>query len=269
MRALMGIAVGSSIGFAASASYAQEGAGGETVVIKRSSLAVGAAAVIKPKYEGSDEHEVIPIPMIIPKFTETEETKTSVYTQVRKRVAFRGLDDIRIRAFGGDTFQVGAVTGYITDRDQNDGDLLRGLGDVSGGFVLGAYTAATLGTFTFDAAYIEKLTGDSAGPQYRLGVETTRPVGERGSVGVRVGTTFASAEYMQTYFGVSRKQSANSKAGLPVYETDGGIKDVFISVGGTYDISDHWVVKGGVRYSRLLDEAADSPVVETSDQVSG
>ncbi|ODS01121.1 hypothetical protein AUC68_12135 [Methyloceanibacter methanicus] len=242
--------------------------GGETTVTK-STLGIGAAAVVQPKYEGSNEVEVIPIPVILPQFVVREEDQNTVLTEVRNRVAFRGLDDIRIRVLGGDVFQVGAVTGYITDREQSDGDLLRGLGDVTGGLVLGAYSAFTFGAFTFDAAYLDKLTGDSAGPQYRLGIETQRRLTDRASVGIRVGTTFASAEFMQTYFGVTKNQSRKSKAGLPVYTTDGGIKDVFIAVGGTYDISDRWVLKGGVRYGRLLDEAADSPVVETADQVSG
>ena len=51
------------------------------------SVTLGAAAIIKPKYEGSNEHEVIPIPIIIPKFAETPEDDSAV-TQVRKRENF-------------------------------------------------------------------------------------------------------------------------------------------------------------------------------------
>ncbi|MDJ0511859.1 MAG: MipA/OmpV family protein [Methyloceanibacter sp.] len=240
---------------------------GETVVQK--SVAVGPAVIVRPKYEGSQEHEAIPIPIIIPKLVEEEDTPDGVFKQVRQRVAFRGLDDVRIRVFGGDRFQVGAVTGWITTRDEDDADFLEGTGDIDGGLVAGAYAAYTMGLFTFDVAYIEKLTGASAGPQYRFGVETNRPISDRGNILVRAGTTFASAEFMDTYFGVTPKQSRNSRAGIPVYTPDGGIKDVFIELGGSYDISERWVFKGGVRYGRLLDQAADSPLVETPDQVSG
>jgi len=109
----------------------------------------------------------------MPRFVQKPEDEASAYSQVRKRVAFRGLDDIRIRVLGGDRFQVGAVTGWITKRDQDDADFLKGMGDIDGGLVAGAYSAFTLGSFTFDAAYLEKLTGSSAGPQYRFGIETT------------------------------------------------------------------------------------------------
>ena len=232
------------------------------------SVTLGAAAIIKPKYEGSNEHEVIPIPIIIPKFTENPNDDSAV-TEVRKRVKFRGLDDIRIRVLGGERFQVGAVTGYITKRDQDDGDLLRGLGDIDGGLVLGAYSAFTLGAFTLDAAILEKVTGDDAGPEYRFGIETSHQVTDRVRLGVRVGTTLASDDYMQTYFGVTAAQSARSRAGLPVYTPDGGIKDVFVAVGSSVDLNDRWLLKAGARYGRLLGDAADSPVIETKDQVSG
>lgn len=233
------------------------------------SLTLGAAAVVKPKYEGSDEHEVIPIPIVIPKFSDPPGDEPSAYSQIRKRVNFRGLDDIRIRVLGGERFQVGAVTGYITKRDQDDGDLLRGLGDIDGGLVAGAYSAFTFGAFTVDAAILEKVTGDDAGPEYRFGIETTRQINERTSIGVRVGTTIASQDYMQTYFGVTPAQSRNSRAGLPVFTPDAGVKDVFVAVGGSMDLSDRWLLKAGARYGRLLGDAADSPVIETENQVSG
>ena len=164
---------------------------------------------------------------------------------------------------------MGAVTGYITKRDQDDGDLLRGLGDIDGGLVLGAYSAFTLGAFTIDAAIMEKVTGDGAGPEYRFGIETTQQVTERVRLGIRVGTTLASDDYMQTYFGVTRAQSRNSRARLPVYTPDAGIKDVFLAVGASVDLNDRWLLKAGARYGRLLGDAGDSPVIKTEDQVFG
>lgn len=233
------------------------------------SVTLGGAAIVKPKYEGSDEHEVIPIPIIVPKFSELPDDDPSTFKQVRQRVNFRGLDDIRIRVLGGPRFHAGAVTGYITKRDQDDGRLLRGLGDIDGGLVAGAYSGFTLGAFQFDAAILEKVTGDDAGPEFRFGVETTQQVTERTRIVARLGTTFASDDYMQTYFGVTPAQSRNSKAGLPAYTPDAGIKDVFFEVGGTMDLSERWLLKAGGRYGRLLGDAADSPVVETENQFSG
>ena len=227
--------------------------------------------IVKPKYEGSDEHEYIPIPIIIPRLSDVpeDEANQSTFKKFRKRISFRGLDDIRIRAIGGERLQFGAVTGYITNRDQNDGDQLRGWGDVEGGLVLGAYTGFSLGAFQLDAAILDKVTGDESGFEMRFGVETTRQITERTTVVARVGTTLASEEYMQTYFGVTPSQAARSKAGVPVYTPDAGIKDVYFELGGTMDLTDRWIFKAGGRYGRLLGEAADSPVVEAENQLSG
>jgi outer membrane protein len=233
------------------------------------SITLGGAAVVKPKYEGSEEHDVIPIPIVIPRFGDAPDENPSTFKQFRKRVNFRGLDDIRIRVLGGERFQVGAVTGYITKRDQDDGPLLRGLGDVDGGLVLGAYSGFTLGAFQFDAAILEQVTGDDSGYELRFGVETTQQLTERTRIVARVGTTLASADYMQTWFGVTASQAGDSKADLPAYYTDAGIKDVYFELGGTVDLSDRWLLKAGGRYGRLLGEAADSPVVETENQLSG
>ncbi len=233
------------------------------------SVTLGAAAIVKPKYEGSDEHEYIPIPIIIPRLSESPDEDPSAFKSFRKRVSFRGLDDIRIRVLGGERLQFGAVTGYITDRDQNDGDQLRGWGNVEGGLVLGAYSGFSMGAFEFDAAILEKVTGDESGFEMRFGVETTRQLTERTTVVARLGTTLASEEYMQTYFGVTASQAARSRAGVPVYTPDAGIKDVYFELGGTVDLTDRWLLKAGGRYGRLLGDAADSPVVEAENQLSG
>ena len=113
------------------------------------SLTVGGAVLVKPKYEGSDKHDVIGFPIVIPKFSDDPNEQPSAFKSFRQRVKFRGIDDIRLRALGGDRVQLGAVTGYITDRDQKDGALLRGLGDVEGGLVLGGYAGFRLGAVEF------------------------------------------------------------------------------------------------------------------------
>jgi outer membrane protein len=233
------------------------------------SITLGGAAVVKPKYEGSEEHDVIPIPIVIPRFGDAPAEDSSTFKQFRKRVNFRGLDDIRIRVLGGKRLQFGVVTGYITKREEDDGLLLRGLGDVDGGLVLGAYSGFTLGVFQFDAAILEQATGDYSCYELRLGAETTQQLTERTRIIARIGTTLASADYMQTWFGVTASQARDSTAGLPAYYTDAGIKDIYFELGGTVDLSDRWLLKAGGRYGRLLGDAADNPVVETENQLSG
>jgi outer membrane protein len=155
--------------------------------------------IVKPKYEGSDEHDVFGIPIIIPRFSDAPDDNSSMFKQFRQRVKFRGLDDIRLRLLSVGRFEAGAVTGYKTERDQGDGDLLRGLGDIDGGLVAGAYSGFRVGAFELDAAILEKVTGHDTGYEWRFGVETDRQLTPSARVVARVGTTLASNDYADLF----------------------------------------------------------------------
>ncbi len=233
------------------------------------SIYLGASVVAKPKYEGSDEHDVYVIPLFVPKFSDSADENPSLFKKIRRRVEFRDLDDVRIRVSRPGGFEFGAVTGYITDRDESDARRLRGLGDVDGGLVLGGYAGIRHGSFLFDAAILDKVTGDDSGFEIRLAAGTEQQVSARTKITARVGTTFASDDYMQTYFGVTPAQSASSLAGLRTFNASGGIKDVYLEFGAEHELGERWLIKGTGRYGRLLGDAADSPVIETEDQFSG
>ena len=64
-------------------------------------------------------------------------------------------------------------------------------------------------------------------------------------------------------------QSAASAAGLPVFDADAGIKDVVFGLSSDVPVTPDWTLKLGGRYTRLLGDAAESPVVEDEDQFSG
>lgn len=231
------------------------------------SIVLGGGVVVKPKYEGSEDHEAVPLPMIIPKLSEGG--GDSFFKKVRRRVKFRGLDDIRIKAVRVRRVEFGAVTGYNFGRDEDDARRLHGLGDIDGGVVAGGYVGYHLGDLLFDVSTASQVSGDDTGTKVRLGAEIDRQVLRRLSIVARVGTTFASDKYMDKYFGVTAEQSMRSSAGLPVFNPDSGIKDVHFDLGARIDISERWKLKMGGRYSRLVDDAEDSPVIETEDQWSG
>jgi MipA family protein len=71
---------------------------------------------------------------------------------------------------------------------------------------------------------------------------------------------FATKDYMDTYFAVDSTDSTRS--GLPKYTAGGGAKDFALSTGAILYLSRSWVTTAGLRYSRLLSHAADSPIVD-------
>ena len=97
-------------------------------------------------------------------------------------------------------------------------------------------------------------------------------VDDRLNVATRIGVIYASDDYMQTHFGVGTAQAVSAAAlGNPIgpLDADAGIKNVYLNVNATYELTDNIQLRAGVGYSRLLNDAADSPITENETQFSG
>jgi MipA family protein len=215
---------------------------------------VGAIGIVAPKYEGSDEYELLGFPYIFPTFGDGPDGGFF------SRFEANGLDDVRFRAIERGGFVAGPLVGYNLGRDEDDGDLLEGLGDVDGGVVAGAFVGYQLGPVMLDASF-HNTFGDDGGYLIRFGAEIERRLRDRVTFSLGGGATYADDEYMQNYFGVS-----GSAIGLPDFDADGGFKDIYVEVGLKADLDERWSARTTLRYSHLIGDAADSPIVETEDQ---
>lgn len=233
-----------------------------------SSVQVGGGALIKPKYEGSDEYDVYGFPIIIPDFS-----GNSQFSFFKKYVEINGADDVRFKLLNQGGFTAGPLAGYTFGREEDDGDKLAGLGDVDEGLIVGGFVAYSFDVnaskFTLSSSYHQQVTGDEDGYLLRFSAGVERPVNDRLKIKAKVGTTYADDEYFQTNFGVTSQQSLNSRANLAAFDADAGFKDVFVSLGTDLQLSESWKLIANVKYSRLLGDAEDSPVIETEDQFTG
>jgi outer membrane protein len=73
------------------------------------------------------------------------------------------------------------------------------------------------------------------------------------------GFTYGSGSYMSAYFGVTPADAQAS--GLRTYQADAGIRDVRGWLVALLHLSPNWTIGAGIVYSRLADEAGDSPIV--------
>ena len=103
------------------------------------------------------------------------------------------------------------------------------------------------------------VTGSHDGWTAGLGGYFMRPVARALTLAMGAAATYGSDNYMNTYFGVTPEDSLAS--GLPVYGAGAGVRDVRGWVVGTLHLSPKWHVGVGALYTRLLGDAADSPVV--------
>lgn len=219
---------------------------------------IGGFAFVAPKYEGAKDYEVLGVPFIAPAGFDGA-----------GRVQFRGPDDLRFRLVEFNGFEAGPLVGWRFDRDEDDAARLHGLGDVDGGFVAGGYAAFQAGPITPFVSYHHQLSGDDTGAVVRFGAESRATLAQGVTVLASAGASYADDDYMDAFFSVTPAQSAVSAAGLGAYEAEAGIKDVFVGLTGDVPLSDAWTLKLSARYSRLVGDAADSPIVESENQISG
>jgi outer membrane protein len=85
------------------------------------------------------------------------------------------------------------------------------------------------------------------------------PVARPVTLAAGAGMTYGSTDYMDTYFGVTNVDSLRS--GLPAYTAGSGVRDARGWVVAMLHLSPQWHLGAGVLYSRLLGDAADSPLV--------
>ncbi len=229
-------------------------AGGDTYEPEQKTrrVKIGAGALITPKYEGSNDYEVIGFPTV------------SLGT-VGGRLTVDGADSVKYAIHKKDGFEFGPLVGYRFGRDESDGTLLTGLGDVDGGLVVGAYAKYWIGSAYLGASYHQQVTGDDTGYEIKLKVGAERDLSDRVKVDASVGATYSSDEYMDSFFSVPTGGGANAAQ----YDADAGFKSVYANLGMTIVLSDRWEAKLSGQYTRLLDEAGNSTVVESKDQFMG
>ena len=80
--------------------------------------------------------------------------------------------------------------------------------------------------------------------------------------------TVASADYMGSYFGVSAQDSVNTGFRVDAFDPDGGFKSVGVKGLARYQFRPTWFLDAKASYSKLVGDAADSPIVKfgTEDQ---
>ena len=213
-------------------------------------VVVGAGAMYAPKFEGSDEFEVSPFPMISATFGERVSVDPSGVT---------------VDVLQSDGFKLSVKGGYEMGRKEDDSDHLRGLGDIDAGGVIGGQVSYAFGPADIYAS-VDKTFGGSEGLVGKVGANVSHQY-DRFIFSAGASATIADDNHMESYFGVSAAQSARS--GFNEYEASAGLKRVDVEASVTYMASENWLIRGQVGVGLLTGDAADSPIVQDDIQPSG
>jgi MipA family protein len=225
-------------------------------------VTVGVSAIMLPKYEGSSSYSALPVPII--KFGPAGGGDSKAGGGLIKSFDAKSFDDISFGLIQFGRLELGPLVGYRFGREEKDSPRLRGLGNVDGGFVAGGFAKYDFGPLFLRSSFHQRVTGDDTGYLIRLATGREYKLTDRITVSADAYLDFADDAYMRSFFGVTPLQSARS--GVRVFDAGAGMKSAGILLGTEFEAFPLWTLSAVVGYTRLLGDAASSPVVETADR---
>jgi outer membrane protein len=177
------------------------------------------------------------------------------------------VNDIRVNLLDDPNWRLGPVGVWRFGRDDVDDRVVRKVHEIDQSFSLGLFGGyvwqdpdevrrqAGVGGWA-----LGDVSGVYDGWTAGLNAYAMQPVAPQVTLAGGAAFTYGSGNYMDEYFGVTPNDSLAS--GLPVCAPGAGMRDVRGWATALYHLTPQWHVGAGVMYSRLVGDAADSPIVD-------
>ena len=108
---------------------------------------------------------------------------------------------------------------------------------------------------------------DHDGARLDLGVQRLAfELGSQHRVSVSAGVSIVNRNYNQTYFGISREEASRSR--FSYYDAGGGLQEAHVGVRWNWALSPSWMLTSNLQVKGLLGNAAKSPLVERSTNMT-
>jgi outer membrane scaffolding protein for murein synthesis (MipA/OmpV family) len=223
---------------------------------------VGLAALAKPDYEGSDDNKVTPAPF--GKYIWASGRWANLGGTGGSETAAR-LSLNLITRDSSEAWTFGPLLQYRLKRDDVDNRQVDDMKSVDAATELGVFVGFKTGPWSTELSFSGDVSDEHDGYLVYLkgGYELMKTSKILLALGAR--TSWADSNYMDTYFGVDSKNVRNS--GLPFYNADSGFKDIGLNLTGIYYFNKTWAAAANTSYTRMLNDAEDSPLVEGNQGV--
>lgn len=226
----------------ANAAQAQDADGVHGTVI----AGVGAA----PTYEGADDYRYFPL-------------LNGRITANQRYIEIEGLT-ARVNLIALDGVEFGPVANLTFGRDAKaKAAAVAALRPIDDAYEVGAFAALSTRLGASGRARLLLQAVHDVSGVHNGWVATARAGYDvalgKFAIGADVAASYASGDYMRTYFTVTPAGAAAS--GLATYSAGAGIKDIGVNAHASYRLSRRWSLNAVGGYKRLVGDAADSPVV--------
>jgi outer membrane protein len=156
--------------------------------------------------------------------------------------------------------ELGPVLQYRLKRDDVDNNKVDRMKEVDAATEAGAFLGWKQDRLSLSTTYVTDVSDEHSGDVWYFNGYYDIPVDEQFRMLVGAHLTWASDDYMETYFGVSNNDAARS--GFSKYKASSGFKDTGLSLIGHYKFNQTWGMAGVINYTRMLNDAEDSPLVD-------
>lgn len=225
---------------------------------------IGLGIAPLPEYEGSADYAATALPLV-------EISKPGAYfikgasINTNDGLASMGLTLLHF-SYSKDSSRrmqilMGPLVRAYRGRDESDSDVLGGLGNIEQSVGIGGFMELNTGAWHANLAVSPQDVGnDKEGKLATFDIEYTTSINDGLKLSTGLSTSWADDNYMQEYFGVTGAQATQS--GLPPFKSKADFKDVGLQLKASYALSPRWSFEGQIGYWRLLNDAADSPIVK-------
>lgn len=219
--------------------------------------AVGFIVNHGPRYPGADRSALSLTPGLALRWGRVSLSSRSAFS-VRGAEAATG-GGLRVELARGERLRAGLGLRLDGGRRESDSAELRGLGDVRGTLNLRLSVSYRLdGGWRLRSATTLDALGRGGGIQGDVQASRDLQLTPTLSMNAALSLGWADGGHMQSYFGITPEQGQRS--GYPVANLSAGLRDLTLSAGLRKALGPRWALFGNASLSRLLDQAAASPL---------
>lgn len=221
------------------------------------SFTIGGLGYYSPTYEGSDSSDFSVFPYLDIRW--------------RNRLFLSARDGLGGNLVATPDFTLGGAFNYYWGRNDDDDDVLNGMEDIEGGIEGSLFAKLRHGPWGLNATLRQGLTGSDSGTVFTIGGGYTFMPMDNLRLVLNADASLVSGNYANTWFGISSSEAAASSL-LSAYEAEAGWKDYGLGLTAIYSWNKRWGLMGLLKFKRLQDNVADSPLVKTvgsENQISG
>jgi MipA family protein len=226
-------------------------------------VSIGVGVVSTPEYVGGKKSVSGAVPSVSLAY-KTKDYGTFSFGGKGLGLAWTAIDS--------DDYSLGLSVGQSGGRvDNKDGTVsrpgskrLRGMGEIKSSTEVGLFGHYTIGL----PIIFELVKGSGDGKENARTLKTDGHGGTRFTLSTeipwQVSSEWADSKYNQTYYGVTRAQSARS--GFRAYKADSGVNKLGLTLGANYKFTPNWSATAALTLEQLRGDAAKSPLVQQKSQ---